>query len=131
MNPASSEAKNATAAATSSGWPRRPSGMPRTIALMYLSPPCSTIFFNGGVPVGPRAHQDVRIVWGPIGGRGGADAALRTLNAVEALQALEAPGAHVLYDPSHIRRRIALLAKGAHSALTETGPSTASRRRTA
>lgn len=50
---------------------------------------------------------DVRFVWGPVGAKDAGAIGLRVVPAGEALDAVTAAGAWVVYDPSSVRARLA------------------------
>ena len=49
---------------------------------------------------------DVRMVWGPVGAKDPEQVGLRVVDAGEALAAVEANGAWVLYNPAPLRARL-------------------------
>ena len=76
---------------------------------------------------------DVRIVWGPVGAKDPDQIGLRVVPADDALAAIEAGGAWVVYNPAPLRARLAgsPAAATAASATTARTATAASERRSA
>lgn len=72
---------------------------------------------------------DVRIVWGPVGAKDPDQIGLRVVPADDALAAVEAGGAWVVYNPASLRTRLACSPTAATS--TATGAPVRAERRSA
>jgi DNA-binding transcriptional MerR regulator len=53
--------------------------------------------------------EDVRVLWGPVGAKHPDEPAFAVVDADQVLAFLDRPGAFVVYDPEHARRRIAVI----------------------
>ena len=98
----------------------------RHLAVSRVSPATAgPLVARCAVPAG-----DVRFVWGPVGSKDADALGLRVVAAGEALDAVEASGAWVVYNPAGVRARMAGAAATAVGSTngSTNGPATTERR---